>query len=77
MYAKLDFLAYRALARKGQLGLAAWVRSLFEAPRIYNVFAWSDPGPLAAMWTGRFARRGRRAKEKVLGLFRQWLSTAS
>ena len=77
VFMRLDFLAYRALARKGRLGLAAWVRSLFEAPRIYNVFAWSDPGPLAALWAGRFTRRGRRAKEKVLGLFRQWLSTAS
>ena len=77
VFMRLDFLAYRALARKGQLGLLAWLGSLFAAPRIYNVFAWSDPGPLAALWAGRFTRRGRRAKEKVLGLFRQWLSTAS
>ena len=77
VYAKLDFLAYRALARKGELGLAGWVRSILAAPRIYNVFAWNDPGPLAAMWVGRFTRRSRRAKEKLLGLFRQWHSTAS
>jgi len=77
VFMRLDFLAYRALARTGQLDLLAWLRSLLAAPRIYNVFAWTDPGPMAAMWTGRFARRGRRAKEKVLGLFRQWLSTAS
>jgi len=77
VFMRLDFLAYRALAREGQLGLLAWLRSLLAAPRIYNVFAWNDPGPMAAMWAGRFARRGRRAREKVLGLFRQWLSTAS
>jgi D-aspartate ligase len=77
VYMKLDFLAYRALARKGELGLLAWLRSLLAARRIYNVFAWSDPGPLAAMWAGRFTRRGRRAKEKMRSVFRQWLSTAS
>ena len=77
VYMKLDFLAYRALARTGELDLLGWLRSLMGARRVYNVFAWNDPGPLAAMWVGRFTRRGRRAKEKMRSVFRQWLSTAS
>lgn len=77
VFMRLDFLAYRALAGRGELGFAGWLKTLFATPRIYNVFAWNDPGPLAALWVGRFTRRGRRAKEKVRALFRQWLSTAS
>jgi D-aspartate ligase len=77
VYMRLDFLAFRALARRGELGLVSWLRSLAAAPRIYNVFAWNDPGPFVALWEGRLARRARRAGEKLRTWMRQWLSTAS
>ena len=77
VFLRLDFLAYRALARRGEMGLLSWLRSLAASRKVYNVFSWTDPGPLAALWTGRFTRRGRRAGDKLVTWVRQWLSTAS
>jgi predicted ATP-grasp superfamily ATP-dependent carboligase len=76
LYLGYDFLAYRSLAKRGELNLFGWLRSL-AAPKIYNVFAWTDPWPLAALWVGRLTRRSRRATGKFLTLVRQWRSTAS
>lgn len=77
VFLRLDFLAYRALARRGEIGLLSWIRSLAASRKVYNVFSWTDPGPFAALWTGRFTRRGRRAGDKLVTWVRQWLSTAS
>jgi len=57
--------------------LGTWAATLFDGPRVHNVFSWSDPGPYAALWSGRFTRRGRRAAGKVLGRLGLWRSTAS
>jgi predicted ATP-grasp superfamily ATP-dependent carboligase len=57
--------------------LGTWATTLFDGPRVHNVFSWDDPGPYAALWTGRVTRRGRRAAGKVLGRLGLWRSTAS
>jgi predicted ATP-grasp superfamily ATP-dependent carboligase len=77
LYLRYDFLAFRALAKRGHIGVFSWLRSLAAAPKVYNVFAWTDPGPLAALWVGRLTRRSRRAAEKLLTMVRAWRSTAS
>lgn len=74
---RLDYRAYRALAKSGELGLLSWIRSLLASRKVYNVFSWTDPGPFAALWTARFTRRGRRAGDRLVTWVRQWLSTAS
>jgi predicted ATP-grasp superfamily ATP-dependent carboligase len=73
LYLRADWLAYRELARRGELGLAAWLRSLAGKPRVYHLFAWSDPLPFFSRlvrWTGERLPR-------VPALLRRWLPTAS
>jgi D-aspartate ligase len=77
VYLRYDFQSYRALAKRGELSLLGWLRSLIGVPKIYNYFSWSDPGPFAALWIGRITRRARRAAEKFTTLLRGWRSTAS
>ena len=74
---RLDFSADRALAARGELGLARWLGSLVRSRNVYNVFAWRDPGPWLAFWAARFTRRGGRAAGRFMGMVRQWRSTAS
>jgi predicted ATP-grasp superfamily ATP-dependent carboligase len=74
---RLDAKAYRALAREGRLGLAGWIASLLDGPKVHNVFSWSDPDPFLALCFGRLAQGARRVAEKVLGILRLWRSTAS
>jgi len=57
--------------------LGTWAATLLDGPRVHNVFSWDDPGPYAALWSGRVMRRGRRAAGKVLGRLGLWRSTAS
>jgi predicted ATP-grasp superfamily ATP-dependent carboligase len=57
--------------------LGLWLATLFDGPRVHNVFSWDDPGPYAALWTGRLVRRGRYLGNKLLGRFGLWRSTAS
>jgi len=46
-----DFLAFRQLNKRGQLGLAAWLKSIFTQKLILSYFSLADPGPgLAEFW---------------------------
>lgn len=64
---RYDWPAYRELAARGRLGLVRWLASLARAPKVYELFSWSDPAPFVRFWRGRFHRRWRRL----------WHSTAS
>ena len=77
LFLQLDFKAYRALAKRGELSFLGWLRSIAAAPKVYDVFSWSDPGPFLALWIGRVTRRLRRMTEKLATVVRQWRSTAS
>lgn len=65
-----DHRAYRRMAARGELGAWGWLRSLLEAPKVYDVFSWSDPKPFLRHWTVKlrsaFTRRMHR-----------WLAMAS
>ena len=65
-----DRRAYRALALRGELGALRWIGSLLEAPKVYELFSWSDPMPFARYWETRIrAALARRVH--------RWLATAS
>jgi D-aspartate ligase len=65
-----DLRAYRELSSRGELSLAAWLRSLAYAPMVYALFSWSDPRPFVRYWTQRIrAALSRR--------MHRWLATAS
>ena len=69
---RLDYLAYRHLAARGELSATRWLASLAAAPKVYDLFAWTDPMPLAVvLWdeVKHLSRLGRRVM--------RWLSTAS
>jgi predicted ATP-grasp superfamily ATP-dependent carboligase len=74
---ELDSRAFRALRAEGRLGAASWLASLAFARKVYNLFAWNDPGPWLSFWARRFARLSTRGPARVLNLVRQWRSTAS
>ena len=65
-----DLRAYRELSSRGELGLAAWLRSLAYAPMVYALFSWSDPLPFVRYWTQRI---GAALSRRV----HRWLATAS
>lgn len=73
----LDFRAFRAMRAQGEIGALGWALSILLSRNVYNVFSWSDPGPLLRLWNRRFARRWDRGSRRVLSLVRQWRSTAS
>jgi D-aspartate ligase len=61
-----DRRAYRDLG----MSRARWIASLLEAPKVYELFSWSDPAPFARYWRTRIrAALGRR--------MHRWLATAS
>lgn len=74
---ELDARAFRALRAEGRLGAARWLASLAFARKVYNLFAWSDPGPWLSFWARRVGRLSTRSSARVLTLVRQWRSTAS
>jgi predicted ATP-grasp superfamily ATP-dependent carboligase len=67
-----DFRAYRDLASRGELGLWRWLVSLAASRKVYDVFAWSDPLPLARYWMQRIHRVPR-----ITARLTRWLFTAS
>ena len=67
-----DYRAYRALAARGELGFWGWLRSIAQAPRVYDVLSWSDPLPFVR----HVLSRARRFPNLTVR-FKQWLSTAS
>jgi D-aspartate ligase len=74
---ELDARAFRALHAEGRLGAIRWIASILDARKVYNLFAWNDPGPWLSFWFHRMLRMTTRAPGKLLTYFRQWLSTAS
>ena len=73
----LDFKAYRELSGRGELSFPGWLGSILASRNIYNVFAWSDPGPWLALWKGRLTRRAVRAPRRIFSALLSWRSTAS
>jgi len=73
----IDFACYRRLAKAGKLSFGAWLASICFSRNVYNVFAWSDPGPWLSFQMNRVTRKGHRARELLVSHLRQWLSTAS
>jgi predicted ATP-grasp superfamily ATP-dependent carboligase len=69
----LDWRAYRELRARRALSLAAWLLSLARAPKVYDLFAWTDPLPFARYWSARL----RRVPHGLTRRFSRWLSTAS
>lgn len=69
----LDWRACRELRGRGELGLPGWLWSLLRSPKVYDLFAWSDPLPFFHHWWLKLARLRRRLTLR----FWQWLSTAS
>ena len=66
----LHFAYDRRAWRELGLTRAQWLYSLLEAPRVYELFSWTDPAPFARYWTTRIrAALGRR--------MHRWLATAS
>ena len=74
---ELDARAFRELRREGRLGAIAWLASLAFTRKVYNLFAWRDPGPWLSFWGRRFARVSGRGSAYLVTRMRQWLSTAS
>ena len=65
-----DWRAYKELAGRGELSRWRWIASLLEAPKVYDLFAWSDPMPFARYWSARLrAALARR--------IHRWHATAS
>lgn len=65
-----DWRAYRDLKARGKLGFGQWLWSLVEAPKLYDLFAWSDPLPFARYWSTRL-------REALARRMHRWLATAS
>jgi len=74
---ELDARAFLELRREGSLSFAGWLASIFISRNVYNVFAWRDPGPWLRFWSLRLTRRAARGGGRVIGMVRQWRSTAS
>ena len=72
-----DFRAYRVLRSRGELSTARWLASIVLSRNVCNVFALRDPGPWLRFWAQRMLRRANRGSAWLVGLVRQWLSTAS
>ena len=69
---RLDWRAFRSLAARGELSAWDWLASLARGPKVYELFAWSDPAPFLR----NALRRLKRVPRLSLRLWR-WLSTAS
>jgi predicted ATP-grasp superfamily ATP-dependent carboligase len=59
--------AFMALHARGELGVAGWLWSLAQAPKVYEFFSWSDPMPFVRLLGARVNRKAGRL----------WHSTAS
>ncbi len=73
---RLDAAAYRELAKRGELSFAAWVLSLLRGPKVYELFSWTDPWPMARASVNRVVEAVRRRLGR-LRLFQRWHATAS
>lgn len=68
LYLRYDWLAYRELAARGELGLGEWLASLARAPKVCQLFSWSDPLP--------FFYRLHHFTSRLPKVAKRWLSTA-
>jgi len=69
---RLDYLAYRSLAARGELSAAGWLASLASSRKVYDLFAWTDPMPLlVVLWDE--VKHLSRLRRRLM----RWLSTAS
>jgi hypothetical protein len=57
---RLDYRAYRHLASRGELSAARWLLSLLASPKIYDLFAWTDPLPFVRALPASVGARLRR-----------------
>jgi D-aspartate ligase len=73
IYLRQDWLAYRELACAGKLRFAGWLLSLAVAPKVCQLFAWSDPLP----FLNRLQRVVKSRLPRLTAVLRRWLSTAS
>jgi predicted ATP-grasp superfamily ATP-dependent carboligase len=55
-----DWRAYRELRGRGEQNAARWLWSLAQAPKVYDLFSWSDPAPFLRAWRARFHSRWQR-----------------
>jgi D-aspartate ligase len=74
---ELDWRAYRALRRRGELTLARWIASIAFSRNVFDLFSWNDPQPWLRFWRFRVVRRVNRVSERLFTRMRQWRSTAS
>ncbi|MGQ0544165.1 MAG: carboxylate--amine ligase [Betaproteobacteria bacterium] len=65
---RCDWRAYCELKAQGQLSTAQWLWSLAAAPKVYSVFAWSDPAP--------FLHECRTRARRIPGRLRRMLLAA-
>lgn len=65
-----DRRAYRELAARGELSGWRWIASLLEAPKVYDLFSWSDPLPFVRYWE-------KRLRAALSRRMQRWLATAS
>ncbi len=57
---RYDRRAFRELRSNGEISVAGWLWSLVQAPKVYELFAWSDPLPFVRFLGRRVERRLRR-----------------
>lgn len=74
---RLDFLAYRELASRGELNLPGWLASLVRARKVYDLFSWTDPAPWLRQWSNRARSRLLRGLDRLRLRLLRWLYTAS
>jgi predicted ATP-grasp superfamily ATP-dependent carboligase len=65
-----DWPAYKELKALGKLDAARWLWSLVQAPKVYDIFSWSDPLPFLRFWATR-------TRSAVARRMHRWLATAS
>jgi D-aspartate ligase len=63
---RYDWKAYRELKARGEIGAASWLWSLASAPKVYDLFSWSDPAPFLHACRARARRIPRRLRRMVL-----------
>jgi len=69
---RLDYLAYRSLAARGELDATGWLASLIGGPKVYDLFAWTDPMPFVAVVWDELKHLSRLRRRLM-----RWLCTAS
>ncbi len=67
---KHDWRAYREARACGELSAWRWIGSLLAAPKVYELFSWSDPLPFVRYWTARL-------RSALTRRMHRWLATAS